>query len=290
MAPSDDSPTAFDDLRARATALRRQGLSLRQIRDRLRVHNNDLLHRLVGGEPPPTRTGHPNAKDDLRARARELRLAGLTYDRIQLELGCSKSSISLWVRDLPKPEPRYTEEEQRALMNAGLAQLRAAREEDRRAAKAEAAHSVGELSERELLLVGAALYWAEGGKDKPWQRREHLKFINSDPDVIRLHLRWLELLGVSRDRLRLTLNIHENADAAEAQAYWARLTGTDASHFNKTVVKRHNPLTRRRNTGPAYRGALTVYVRGSAGLYRRMEGTWYGIVGAALDPGSRKRA
>lgn len=80
----------FEALREQAVALRREGLSLRQIRDRLKVFNNDLLGRLVQGEPPPEWTKRPNAKDDLRAKARELRLRGLTYDQIELELGCSK--------------------------------------------------------------------------------------------------------------------------------------------------------------------------------------------------------
>jgi len=39
------------------------------------------------------RRRHPNAKDDLRERARELRRQGWTYDQIQLELGCSRSSV-----------------------------------------------------------------------------------------------------------------------------------------------------------------------------------------------------
>src|SRR5262249_19235912 len=94
----------FEELRQRAVALRRAGLSRRQIRDRLHIDNNDILNRLLEGEPPPEWTKRPNAKDDLRGKARELRLQGRTYDQIQLELGCSKSSISLWVRDLPKPE------------------------------------------------------------------------------------------------------------------------------------------------------------------------------------------
>lgn len=96
----------FESLREQAVALRREGLSLRQIRDRLHVHNNEILNRLVKGEPAPEWTKRPNAKDDLRDRARELRQQGMTYDQIQAELGCSKSSISLWVRDLPRPDPR----------------------------------------------------------------------------------------------------------------------------------------------------------------------------------------
>ncbi|MFF3628463.1 hypothetical protein [Streptomyces sp. NPDC002164] len=268
----------FEGLRAQAVALRRQGLSLRQIRDRLHVHNNDILNRLVRGEPAPEWTKRPNAKDDLRQKARELRQQGLTYDQIQVELGCSKSSISLWVRDLPKPEPRYTDEERRALMNAGLSRLHAGQDEERRRVKAQARADVGELSDRELFLAGVTLYWAEGAKDKSYSRRESLQFINSDPDVITLYLRWLELLGVSRERMHFRVSIHESADVAAAEHFWADLAGVPASSFQKTTLKKHNPRTVRKNTGDAYCGCLIVYVTKSAELYRRVEGTWYGIV------------
>lgn len=60
----------FEDLREQAVTLRRKGLSRRQIRDRLQVHNNDLLNRLLEGEPAPEWTKRPNAKDDLREKAR----------------------------------------------------------------------------------------------------------------------------------------------------------------------------------------------------------------------------
>ncbi|BDE39891.1 hypothetical protein SLITK23_31360 [Streptomyces lividans] len=108
MARSQNKYADFEGLRERAVALRRAGYSLRQIRDELKVFNNDILSQLVKGEPPPEWTKRPRAKDDLRAKARELRLQGWTYDQIETELGCSRSSVSLWVRDLPKPEPRYT--------------------------------------------------------------------------------------------------------------------------------------------------------------------------------------
>src|SRR5690606_41698402 len=100
---SDLKHADFENLRGQAVALRRAGLSRRQIRDRLHVDNNDILNRLLQGEPAPEWTKRPNAKDDLRARARELRLQGWTYDRIQVELGCCKGSIPHCVRDLPQP-------------------------------------------------------------------------------------------------------------------------------------------------------------------------------------------
>ncbi|MFG2979310.1 hypothetical protein ACGFYY_40780 [Streptomyces sp. NPDC048331] len=281
--------TTFEALREQALALRREGLSRRGIRDRLAVHNNDLLNRLLEGEPPPEWTKRPNAKDDLRERARDLRLQGLTYDAIQLELGCSKSSISLWVRDLPKPERRRTKEESSAIARRGWDRTLRVREAERRETKRTASRDVGRMSERELFLVGVGLYWAEGSKDKTYARRERVTFVNSDPDMIYLYLAWLRLLGVEEERLRYSVMIHETADIAGAERFWAHLVGAAPSQFLRTTVKRHNLRTTRMNVGEAYHGCLAIRVLQSADLYRRVEGWWYGIVGAASHLDQRNR-
>lgn len=278
MAHPQNKYADFETLRERAIALRRAGLSLRQIRDGLQVHNKETLQRLVTGEPPPEWTKRPNAKDDLRDRARELRGQGWTYNEIQAELGCSKSSVSLWVRDLPHPEPRCTPEEQRARMNAGLARLRAEQDRVREETKRQAAESIGELSDRELFMAGVALYWAEGQKSKPYQRRESVIFINSDPGVIQVYLAWLDLLDVPRERLRFRVMIHETADVATAERYWADLVDIDTAALQPTTLKKHNPKTVRKNVGDAYRGCLVVRVLQGAELYCRIEGWWGRIV------------
>ncbi len=82
---------------------------------------------------------------------------------------------------MPKPEPRYTEEERLARTNAGLASLRASQDQEGPATKQASRESMGELSDRELFVAGVAPYRAEGMKDKPHSRRESLLFINSDP-------------------------------------------------------------------------------------------------------------
>jgi hypothetical protein len=284
MAHSLGKYADFEGLRERAVALRRQGYSLRQIRDELQVHNKETLQRLVEGEPPPEWTKRPRAKDDLRDRARELRRQGWTYNQIQAELGCSKSSVSLWVRHLPHPEPKCTPEEQRARMNEGLARLRASQNREREETKQKAAAAIGELSERELFLLGVGLYWAEGTKDKPHARREGVEFVNSDPDMITVFLAWLDLLKVERDRLHCRVMIHESANVSTAEQYWADVVGMDRSLLGKTILKKHRPTTVRKNTGDRYMGCLGIRVRQGADLYRRIEGAWYGIVGA-VRPG-----
>lgn len=252
----------FESLRDQAVTLRRAGLSRRQIRDRLHVHNNDILNRLLEGEPPPDWTRRPNAKDDLRARARELRGRGMTYDEIQVELGCSTSSISLWVRDLPKPPPRRTAAEQAKLANRKRWEHElAVRDKERQRTKASAMAEIGTLTDRELMLVGVGLYWSEGSKSKPYRMSETVTFINSDPTMI-----------------------HESADVAASERYWADLVGVDVATFGKTTLKKHNPKTVRKNVGEDYHGCLVVRVLQGAELYRRIEGWWQGITAAARGP------
>ncbi|WP_436840675.1 hypothetical protein [Streptomyces griseoloalbus] len=268
----------FESLRERAVALRRAGYSLRQIRDELKIHNNDILNQLVKGEPPPAWTKRPNARDDLRAKARDLRLRGWTYDQIEAELGCSRSSVSLWVRDLPKPEPRYTPQEQRTLMREGLARRREADREAHRQTKLKARREIGDLTDRELFMAGVALYWAEGSKSKPYDRRERAIFVNSDADVIRVYLAWLDLLGIDRKRLNFRVLIHESADIDSSHDFWAQVAEIDVSLFARPTLKKHNPKTVRKNTGDNYHGCLVVSVARSADLYNRIEGWWDGIV------------
>ncbi|WP_406190408.1 hypothetical protein OH733_22865 [Streptomyces griseus] len=276
----------FEGLRERAVALRREGLSRRQIRDRLRVDNNDILNRLLQGEPAPEWTKRPNAKDDVREKARELRLRGMTYDQIQVELGCSKSSISLWVRDLPKPERTRTREQSSAIGRRGWEATLQRRDTERQAQKQKASDEVGAMSDRELFLLGVGLYWAEGSKSKPYRTQERVTFVNSDPGMIKVFLAWLRLVGVDDEHLRFDVLIHETADVAGAERFWAELTGAESAAFGKTSLKKHSPKTNRKNVGDNYRGCLAVRVLKGAELYRRIEGSWYGIVLGA-DTASR---
>ncbi|KPC63278.1 hypothetical protein [Streptomyces chattanoogensis] len=273
----------FEALRPQAVALRRAGLSRRQIHERLGPLTDATLTHLLEGEPPPEWTKRPNAKDDLREKARELRRAGKTYDEIVAELGVAKSSVSLWVRDLPKP--RKSPEAMHQMREARWAPYREARDRQREKTKAEAADEISSMSDRELLAAGTALYWAEGAKSKPHNPQENVQFVNSDPGVIRVFLAWLNLLGVEPQRISYRAMIHITADVEAAEGYWADFVGIGISRLQKTTLKKHNPKTNRKNTGEAYRGCLVVRVRQGADLYRRIEGWWYGIVlGAERRP------
>ena len=108
------------------------------------------------GVPPPDWTRRPNAKDELRTTARRLRNLGLDYDEIVARLCVSKSSVSLWVRDLPRP-PRLSVEECRKRSAEGSRRYweaeRPAREARLAGVAARAAAEIGDMTDREILIA-----------------------------------------------------------------------------------------------------------------------------------------
>jgi transcriptional regulator with XRE-family HTH domain len=276
---------AFLQLREQAIALRRAGRSRREIKELLGIGSNETLNEALRGEPPLPWTWRPNAKDDLRVRARNLREQGLDYNQIAAELRVSKSSVSLWVRDLPRPPGlSYAECRKRAAEGASRywAAERPIREAKRETARAAAAAEIGALSDREIIIAGAIAYWCEGEKNKPHRRSDQVSFINSDPGLVKFFLRFLDVAGIARERLIFRLSIHENADVEAAQQFWLKVTQAQPDQFRRPTLKRHNPKTVRKNIGADYHGCLIIKVRRGTDLYRKIEG-WAPAIMAGLD-------
>jgi transcriptional regulator with XRE-family HTH domain len=262
-------------LREQAIALRRAGKSRRQIKEALGITSNGTLDWALKGVPPLEWTRRPRAKDAVHAKARELREQGLDYEEIADALGVAKSSVSLWVRDMPTP-PHLTYEESRKRAVEGMRRYWAAerpvREATREGVIATAAAEIGPLSDRELLIAGAVAYWCEGAKGRPRRNADRVVFVNSDPNLIRFFLRFLDSAGIERDKATYRVHIHESADASVAERFWLEVTAASPAQFKKVSLKRHNPKTVRKNVGADYHGCLRVEVLRSAELYQKIEG------------------
>jgi transposase len=276
----------FDARRDQAVQLRLAGLSRSQIADALGLSGGGkALTEWLRDVPPPEWTRRPRAKDGIREIAVAMRKEGRSYREIREEVGVAKSTLSLWLRDVP-----LTEEQQLALARRCPATAsrraratRASAAQRRERIQAEAAAQVVELSESELFVAGVVAYWAEGAKNKPWRTGTRVRFLNSDDRFVTLFLRWLALIGVTEDRICFRLHIHESADIPAALRFWSEQLGVDQARFLNTSVKRHNPKTVRTNVGTTYHGCLCVEVRQSAALNLQIDG-WCQGLGAALPP------
>ena len=279
-------PRRMDDpRREQAIQMRLDGMSLKQIADAFGFKSSGgSLAAWLKDVPPPEWTKRPNAKDDLREIAVAMRREGKSYREIAEVVPVSKSTLSLWLRDVALTDDQLTVlRERRASSSVRRHQGIRTRHELRRAkvvadARAQIPDSI---AESELFVAGIVAYWAEGSKHKPWRSANDVAFINSDPEMILLFMRWLLLIGKSADDCSFRLSIHESADVAAAEAYWAGVVGVDVGRMLKTTLKKHNPRTVRHNVGVTYHGCLTVRVKRSSDLYRQILGWWQGIVASA---------
>lgn len=275
-----------DPLAAEARRLRSvELLSAREIQHRLGI-GRDRLSAMLRDVPPPEWTKRPNAKDELRARAIQLRGTGWSVPDIAVELGVARSTAYQWVRHLPlDADPttaaRRRQEHSRRMTDARWAAHRAARDAARAEEHARAAEQVGTLNTRDLLMVAAAIYWCEGTKSKPWRRDDRVVVINSDVRLLGIFLRFLEVCGIDRSVPSYRLSIHESADAEAAAQWWQAELGLPAGRFQRATLKRHQPKTVRYNTGDDYRGCLIINVPRSREVYWRIEGVMVALGRAA---------
>lgn len=171
-----------------------------------------------------------------QAAARDRRAEGWTLADIAADLGVSKSSVSLWVRDV-EFEPRTRARARRREPNA-LQQRKAAEIEQ---LLAEGRERIGRLSDRDLLIAGTALYAGEGSKND-----RDLRFSNSDPRMVALFCAWLRrFFDVDESRLRVRLYLHEGLDVDAAVAFWSALTAIPAHQFGRVYRARPDPSIRK---------------------------------------------
>jgi transcriptional regulator with XRE-family HTH domain len=163
-----------------------------------------------------------------QGRARELRAQSWTLQEIAAELGVAKSSVSLWVRDV-EFTPKQGQDHNFGARDRTPNALQRRKAEEIEHLRAEGVERIGRMTDRELLLVGTALYAGEGAK-----RDGMVRFANSDPRMIVTFLAWLRrCFEVDEERLRLRLYLHEGLDLDAANRFWSELTGIPVAQFGK---------------------------------------------------------
>jgi hypothetical protein len=162
-----------------------------------------------------------------QAKARALRARNRTLADIATTLGVSKSSVSIWVRDVPftpSLQLRGVRGPHRRPHPAHEAKLRQIEELNRQGIE-----RIGQLSEKEFLVAGLALYAGEGAKGDG-----AVQFANTDPTMIRFFCAWLRgFFAVDESRLRARVYLHQGLDLEAAETFWSELTGVPRDQFRQ---------------------------------------------------------
>jgi len=192
-------------------------------------------------------------------RARELRAESRTLQEIADELGVSRSSASVWVRDVefdPKPAQRPQFRNPSSLHLKKLAEIDAMNEWGRT--------QIGELSDDAFLAAGTALYAGEGAK-----RDGEVMFANTDAAMVAFFCRWLRrFFAIDENRLRVRVYLHAGLDLDAAQRHWSTVTGVPLAQFRHGYRAAADPTIRR-----AKHEHGCVYVRyGCSTTHRKIMG------------------
>jgi hypothetical protein len=198
-------------------------------------------------------------KTEERLLARQLRAAGWSIKEIEQQLSVSRSSASLWVRDVelgPEQRGRLIAKARLGPIVSGERTAAAARETRR------GYQETGRRLARErdaTYAAGCMLYWAEGSK-----ARNTVQLTNSDPELLACFLRFLrEHFKVEDSRVRLKCNLF--ADHLERQReiedFWLARLELGRESLRTSTVNGYSKYSqkKRKNKLPYGTAALRVH-------------------------------
>ena len=222
------------------------------------------------------------AKTAERKLAIQLRKEGKTYNEIMDIIPIAKSTLSEWLKSVHLAKPQM-QRRTKLRLEAGLRGAESKRKirlAEVRSLLEDGIKKVGVISERELWLIGAALYWAEGNKQRERSVSTGVLFGNSDPQMLRVFIAWLALLDISSTDLMYELYLHTSrtSQVEEFKKWWAKQLGIHTSELTRIYYKKGSIKTNRTNTADLYHGLIRIKVKSSTSLNREVSGYIAGIV------------
>lgn len=184
-----------------------------------------------------------------KEKAIQLRLSGLSYKKINKELGVPIGTLAGWFKNQPWSERiknRLSSNESLAnprkleLMSlANKARWESRRQEHRNAATRE----FEKLKRDPLFLAGVMLYWGEGEKQAKYST---VTFRNSDPEMIKLFYFFLtKTLKISSDKITAWLLLYPDLVDSVQKNFWSKMTGISIENFRKSAyIKGKSPKRR----------------------------------------------
>ncbi len=180
----------------------------------------------------------PKVYKDEKMVAIKLRQQGKSYREIQKETGVrSRSTLTEWFKELKlSPAIQKIIDERKARTEKNVLIWSKARSErikkENPVIIAQGIKEIGAISKRDLMFIGAALYWAEGSLRFSKQGYHIFRFSNSSPQMVKVFLVFLRrCLSISDADMRPFIHIHPNISADKAISFWSEVTKLSKQNF-----------------------------------------------------------
>ncbi len=169
-----------------------------------------------------------------KAIARRLREEGHSYTYIVKNVRVSKSTLGIWLADIPfTPNAVTIERIGKARAASGAAKNKLKRESITQAA-IEAKRQLGAVSQRDLFMLGLGVYIGEGAKTS-----SSVCVVNADHRIIRLAINWfVSIFGVDKKNFRVRLHLYPDCNEQESRSFWSQRIGIPEGQFLKSIFDR----------------------------------------------------
>lgn len=197
-----------------------------------------------------------------------LRRKGYSYNEIRNVIpNLSKGTISGWLKNI-ELRPEHRERIINKIHSAGeKGRLRGAWINKKKALdridliQKQAKKEFNNLLADPLSVCAISLYWAEGSK-----KSRRFQFMNSDPKMIMVMLKWLRKMGILNDQIKIRIYAHKVYEKENPEKLWLKITGLPAENLLKTIYKPAIHLVKKNLN---YIGCCRIEVTGSE-LYWKM--------------------
>ena len=215
---------------------------------------------------------------------------GYNYREIMDEVPVAKSTLSNWLSTISLSEQQqkrirdnWLEQQRSHLKRLNIGEWnRAKRQKDITRLRIDAKQAIGKLSDRELLIAGIMLFWAEGHKNG-----KDVRITNADPAFVRLIMVWFrKSLNIPDNRFSASIHFHQGQDELQIKKFWSDVTNIPLAEFKKSFCK--PPGTGHRKHYLQW-GVLTVRVKKSADLAHTLFGWRDGLIIEAISSKHRGR-
>lgn len=175
------------------------------------------------------------AKKILKEKALKLRKKGASYSDIKSSLGVSKSTLSLWLRDMPLSEKRIKElrDNNPKRIERYINTMSEKRKDKLDKAYLLAKSKVGVISGRDLFIGGIFLYMGEGSKTT----KGTTALTNTNPAILKIFVKWLYLHDVNKEKIKIQLHLYKDMNIKKQIKYWSKTLSIPESQFRKPHIK-----------------------------------------------------
>jgi hypothetical protein len=187
-------------------------------------------------------------------QAIELRRKGFSLNEISVQLSVSKSTASLWTKNVlisTNGIKRIKDRSKKALAKSSET-LHARKLNRIKIAEIDSMKLINPITPNmdNSITALSMMYWCEGSKNG-----RSVCFTNSDPDLVKLFITlFRKCFKIREDKIRIGVHLHDYHNETEILKFWSSVIDVPPSQFNKTFIKQSNHIYKKEG----YKGCVNI--------------------------------